>query len=540
MEISELGRRPIAAGRPAGSDVRYAPNFDELQAELDKLSSPAAAGSLDWEKVVRLGAEILERHSKDLLVASYLAVALIHTRKQEGFALGLAVYLELVEGFWEELYPQKSRMRGRLRAVEWWIEKTEAALEQVRELSWLPADLVPLMENLDRLEGFLARNLQDSPSLTPIRECLDMHLASAPEPGKAEVPAELVREPGTEAACGVPGAAEEAGGGAPEEAEIPAPQKLAPQKSAAPPDQAGAFDEALLSLGEASSSLWRRDPASPHPYRIRRQVSWHAVDELPQSSEGRTRIPPPSSQEMNLLLGLAQGSDPEALLTAAEPRQTQFIFWIDLSRMVANALDLLGNRYRKAHDAVCQETAFLLHRLPGLEELSFSDGTPFATRETRNWLKRIALRPARPSLPDPHHALSAPEPGAEVVIEKKIRELEELVRMGQLVEAMEVVQQKLRTSSSRRENLLWRLSLSQMLVDLGQSRLALPHLEQVLEDIEGHGLKQYDPSLAMRGFRLAWIAFDGQEEQKFKDRALEILHQIGRFDMPEMVRLTTG
>jgi len=135
---------------------------------------------------------------------------------------------------------------------------------------------------------------------------------------------------------------------------------------------------------------------------------------------------------------------------------------------------------------------------------------------------------------------SVAEAGAEAVIEKKIGELQQLVRKGKLIEAMETVQQKLRASASQRENLLWRLSLSQMLVDVGKSRLALPHLEQVLADIALHGLEEYDPNLAMRGLKLAWLAFDSQTEQKFKDQAQDVLHQIGRFDMPEMVRLSKG
>lgn len=114
------------------------------------------------------------------------------------------------------------------------------------------------------------------------------------------------------------------------------------------------------------------------------------------------------------------------------------------------------------------------------------------------------------------------------------------MRKGKLIEAMEIVQQKLSKSASRRENLLWRLSLSRMLVDMGKSGLALPHLEQALRDIAWHGLETYDPNLAMRGLKLAWLAFDSQTDQKFKDQARDVLHQIGRFDMPEMVRLSKG
>ena len=79
-----------------------------------------------------------------------------------------------------------------------------------------------------------------------------------------------------------------------------------------------------------------------------------------------------------------------------------------------------------------------------------------------------------------------------------------------------------------------------MLIDIGQTRLALPQLEQVLDDIEGHQLELYDPDLALRGFKMAWLAFDCQTERKFKVQARDVLHRIGRLDMPEMVRLAGG
>jgi len=76
-----------------------------------------------------------------------------------------------------------------------------------------------------------------------------------------------------------------------------------------------------------------------------------------------------------------------------------------------------------------------------------------------------------------------------------------------------------------------------MLAEVGKSGYALPYLEQVLEDIDSYGLEQYDPSLALRALKLAWLAFENQEEQKFKDRAQHVLHRIGRVNLPEMVHL---
>lgn len=529
MDLSALGKQPISTEKPAGSDVRYDPAYDELQTEVDKLSSPAAAGSVNWEKVGRFATDILMNKSKDLLVASYLAVALIHTRRNDGFTVGLKVYQELIERFWDEMYPQKVRMRGRVRAIEWWLEKTEAALKQARDLSFPPEQLTMIKEQLIRLDNFLGEHLESCPSLSPIKEFFNGLTPEAAETKVIEQPARITPET----------PAEPPAVSAPPQQQEPHNEKSI--KEITSRHEAGkALSAGLMKISEASFFLWQQDLASPQIYRLTRKTAWYAAEELPPANNGQTRIPAPPLQEKNLLFDLRNNGDAEALLKAAETRLPQYIFWIDLNRLAAEALARLGSRFEKARDAVCQETAFLLHRLPGLEELSFSDGTPFATPDTRQWLKGISLR----GTPDAATASATEDSDrdaeTEEVIENKIGELQQLVRKGKLIEAMEIVQQKLSKSASRRENLLWRLSLSRMLVDMGKSGLALPHLEQALRDIAWHGLETYDPNLAMRGLKLAWLAFDSQTDQKFKDQARDVLHQIGRFDMPEMVRLSKG
>ncbi len=529
MDLSAAGKQPISTEKPAGSDVRYDPAYDELQTEVDKLSSPAAAGSVNWEKVGRYAADILMNKSKDLLVASYLAVALIHTRRNDGFTIGLKLYLDLVERFWEDLYPQKIRMRGRVRSIEWWLEKTEAALKQADDLSFPPDQLALIKDLLNRLDNFLGEHVENCPSLAPVKSYFK-HLS----PGIAETP-----ETNTLTQA-IPEQIEEKPLAPVRQHKQDLPEVAALNEITSQKEAGKALSDGLLKISEASFFLWQQDLSSPQVYRLTRKAAWYAVDELPPASSGQTKIQAPPLQVKNLLFDLRDNGDSEALLKAAETRLPQYIFWIDLNRLAAEALARLGSRFEKAHEAVCQETAFLLHRLPGLELLSFSDGTPFATPDTRQWLKGIVFRGASSDAAPLTATDYVSESGGEAVIEKKIGELQQLVLKGKLLEAMEAGQQKLRDSTSRRENLLWRLSLSQMLVDSGKARLALPHLEQALQDIAGHGLEEYDPNLAMRGFKLAWLAFDSQTEPKFKERAQEVLHQIGRFDMPEMVRLTKG
>jgi type VI secretion system protein VasJ len=525
MDLSELGRHPISTDKPAGVDIRYDPAFDELQTEVDKLSSPAAAGSVDWEKVCRFASEILMNRSKDLVAAGYLAVSLIYRRRNDGFAMGLNLYLDLLENFWDDLYPPKHRARGRIRALEWWAEKTESALKQQKDLSFPPVQLDLIRNNLNRLEIHLSERLENVPSLAGIRELLNGLSSETEDVSRSET--RMLSVPDTQEEVPSVQAGKEEN----------VPGESSPNRDTASNQKAEhPLHEGMNRIREASFYLWQQDLALPICYRMTRNAAWYSVEDLPPAVSGRTRIAPPTTVEKNLLFDLRNKGDAEALLKAAEARLTQYIFWLDLNRLSAEALSRLGTRFEKAHQAVCQETAFLLQRLPGLEELSFSDGTPFATPETRQWLESIvfrggALAQVPLAIPD------APLGEIETVIGNSIDEIQLLLRKGKLIEAMENVQERLRASSSSREKLLWRLALSRMLVDIGKPKLAIPHIDQILMDMDRHELEEYEPLLAMRGLRLAWFALDSQSEQKFKDRATDVLHRIGRVDMPEMVRL---
>lgn len=522
MDLSEVGRLPISSDRPAGSDIRYDPAFDDLQTEVDKLSSPALAGSVDWEKVCRFAADILTNKSKDLLVASYLSVALIHTRGSDGFAMGLKLYLDMMERFWEELFPSKVRLRGRVRAVEWWVEKADTALAHAPELSFPPAQTALIRGNLNRPDIFVSEHLENAPSLAAVKDRFSSPASAGEGPCRHE--------------SGAADAGQSPDGHSPTPPSHGEAQEVS-RYCVSPREVREEVNEGLRLLREAASQLFQRDPAAPVAYRLSRNAAWCGIEELPPVTNGRTRITPPATVEKNLLSDLRNRSDAEALLKAAEARLPQYIFWLDLNRLTVEALSRLGNRFGKAQEAVCQETACLLHRFPGLEELAFSDGTPFATPETRQWLEGIVFRGTACLEPLATTDERVAEGALEAAIAQGIAEMQVQVRQGKLVEAMEEMQRRLRGCTSKRERFFWRLELAGMLTNAGRSRLALPHLDQVLRDMERHELEEYDPLLAMRGLKLAWHALQCQGEQRYKDMATDVLHRIGRLDMPEMMRL---
>jgi type VI secretion system protein VasJ len=526
MDLVSLGKEPIGAEQPAGSDVRYDESFDNLQLEIDKLTIPSATGSVDWEKVISLSSEILAHKSKDLLVAGYLAVALIHTHKDEGFAIGLKMYQDMLEHFWDDLYPPKKRMRGRAGAILWWLEKTRAALTQLEKSSLSEEQITDLKQSSEKIDQFLRANMEDPPLLSSIFTFINEQAARPEEETKSPEGSQPSPKPERESTP------PEAAGKVMEKEKVEPPGEIS-----SPEEAIKVVESHLTTFRRVASSFSEKDLSSPLLYRLSRASVWFTVDGLPPATDGRTPITPPAYYVMDRLKTVRESGDGEAVITAAEEYLYEFIFWLDLNRLVAEAMESLGNPYRDAQVAVCQETAFFIHRLPGLEELSFADGTPFADDDTKKWLKKIAFNVGTIGVAASPLLFSGSTDSEADLIRKEVEEARALITEKKLMEATERLQQKLRGCYSEKERLHWRLAISRLFLSTDNVQLSLSHLTQILKDIEKYRLEEYDPIFALECLKLIWLGFHSQSDDTSREKAAEMLQRIGRLDMVEAIRL---
>jgi type VI secretion system protein VasJ len=529
MDLLSLGKNPINDDQPTGAEVRYEPEFEELQAEIDKLSTPSASGGLDWQKVSDLAALILAEKSKNLLVASYLAVSQVHLNQIDGLAIGLTIIHDLLDRYWEDVYPPKKRLRGRIGAIEWWIEKTAAALEGL-ELEVIAAQkLQEMTSNLANVDALLKKYLTDPPLLRSIQRIVET-IPAEEEPQPIPEPEPPKTEPQPE----------------------PEPPKVEPQPSRPSPQPVASTamaaenlpSHAILSdadvrkaisscqqmLHKVASFLLQKDSADPLAYRWRRIAAWSQLVTLPPANDGITQFPPPGPNVVQSLNNLKENANHNVLVEWAEQRLSQFICWFDLNRWVIESLEVLGDGYRQATEMVCQETASLLHRLPGLRDLAFSDGTPFADTETKRWLDRIefnggAIVAVSTAKSEVDQTAGQPDPAAET-----IKKASALANQKKLVEAVQLLQQKLQHCFSNKEKLTWRLALSQILLEARRPDLALPHLDLILKDIDTYQLASWDPGLAVKGFKLVWAGFNSHKDDEFRKNAETILNRISELD----------
>ncbi|MCP4347403.1 MAG: type VI secretion system protein TssA [Desulfobacterales bacterium] len=592
MDLWSLGKEPVNPDNPTGSDVKSDTEFGELSDEIKKLSSPSGAGDFSWQKVSDLSSSILSGKSKHIMVASYLAVAQAHMNKIEGLGLGTRIISDLLEQFWDNLFPPKKRKKGRVQAVMWWLEKTEAAFQNI-EPSPVPFErMEQIKHDLKKIDDLLGEYLDDPPLLRPIQRVVESFPVEEPPAEQAEdektvpdaeeektLPEEQPRETKSQETKHEDPPAEvkpaevkptEVKNDKPPETKPPEtkPEAKPPevkQQEAKPPEiketkpvtkpvldvpppevkdiesekaAQSVLRTGLQTIRKAGTYLREINPASSQAYRYARIASWPLVEVLPQLKAGKdgekgiTQVPGPPAATRKALSDLKINSNWENLLKMAEQNLSRFIFWLDLNYYVAEACENLGNEFQKAGETVCQETAMFVHRLPGLETLSYSDGTPFADIDTQEWLSSIGLGKSAPESGNTAKVLHNDDWMAE-----RFRKAQALAKANKLVEAVETLQEEWKSNFSRRESLLWRLALSQLLVNSRQANLALPHLEMILQDIDNYGLEEWDPDLSLKSLKVVWTGFTTLSDESSQKKAAETLHRITKLNPAEALRL---
>lgn len=524
MDIAALGKEPVSLDSPAGSDARYDPEFEELQAEMDKLSSPTASGELNWDRVNTLCQSILSGKAKDILVASYFSVAQIQLRKLEGFALGLKVYRDLLENFWDGLFPPKKRIKGRIAAIAWWLEKNEAAMEKIAIDPQPREVLEELRHDLKAIQSVLDEQLQDPPLLRPLERIIER--IPAHEEQEAAVPSPPSRPEMQETLQEAAPPPSKKDRPQPEPAQFVQPESIASSAEAEK-----ALRSAFKHIQFTADQVGQLAPTDPRPYRWRRMAGWAMIQDPPPATEGRSQIPPPPelAHVVSSLQDLQAKGNWQALLNQAEDRLSGAVLWLDLNRFSAEALSNLGEGYQSAHEAVCRETASFVLRVPGLSELAYADGTPLADPETRQWLKDI--QPAGGGGASP----SAPAESSPGLEEKEdtLQQAEALTRKRKLPEAVSLIQHKMQACSAGKDRLAWRIGLARLLMR-SSSGLTAPHLELILKDIDRFSLEEWDPGLALEGLT---TVFRGVKAGKDHEASREILTRIARLDPFQALQL---
>ena len=513
MDRRDLGKAPISESRPAGQEARNDADFELLAREIEKMSSPTLSGTLDWQLVLRLSAEILGKKSKDLLVMAYLSVALLKTEGLKGFADSVHIIREALESFWEDMFPPQKRIRGRKNAVEWWQEQVSAQVRLLGGQKWPKAERDVFLDDLNAIDAFLGNHMEDAPLLLAMINNISEVVEEEAEP----VPE--VKTPPQPPPAG-------AGVNAPPPPGRPSPH--APSDGDVP-DADHLLQQGLEVLGRAATLLAEREPLSPLAFRLNRLAAWTAVISLPPAAGGRTLLPAPDGQIVEILAGLHKSRNWRDLLEAAESRIRQYLFWLDLNHYVVVALEESG--HTEASAVVKAETHLYLQRLPGMETLSFENGLPFADEETRRWLATLGGKKSP--------AAGNGEGGGNIreIVEDQIEAALKANRENRLPAALGSFLDKLNHAPSARERFVWQLGLCRLLLLVKQPRLAAPHLRELLQTLDTYRLETWEPELAVEALTTIYSGLLSQGGNKEEALLDTVLNRITTLDPVKAMEL---
>jgi len=517
--IAELGKQPIPGAQPAGNEVREEPVFELLEAEVAKLASPVHSVTMDWAKVTEWSAELLSTKGKDLLVACYLAGGLLEARGLYGLADGLKVLADMLQTYWDTLYPGLKRMRGRRNALQWLIDRVQ---QRATETDWgaLPpqeAELVArLTASLQAMDTLLADKDSEAPSMRALLTLVNSLTMIEEKPAEPPAsPAEAAATPTASAASA----------SAPISSAPPATLLL---DSADNVERA--LEEACSRLGSLAEWFLANDSSNPLSYRLNRTAAWSTLEALPPADGGQTRIPPPISQLTDALARLKDSQSDAELVAFAEAQLAAFPFWLDLSGVCAAALGRMGSAYAAARQEICNETARLLARLPGLEKLAFSGGMPFASGDTLDWLATLLPGVA---------ASGGPAAGgrASDAVTAAIGNARALAANDDLASAAACLQEQLALQPPARDQLLLQIRLCELLLQHRPGAALKAFAQAVVEAIDRHQLGTWDPAMALDGLKVAYGVMTRNEEDRVAADAL--LARIVALDAATAVKLVT-
>jgi type VI secretion system protein ImpA len=157
---------PIAGGNPSGESLRYAGTYDSIQEARradDALTQgdwQRATKASDWRRVIEIATEALTTKSKDLQIAVWLVEAAVKVHGFAGFRDGLRLTRELMQQFWDTLYPEveEGDLEFRAAPIEWLNERLPEVIKGVpiarssrgEEYAWWHWHESRAVENLGR------------------------------------------------------------------------------------------------------------------------------------------------------------------------------------------------------------------------------------------------------------------------------------------------------------------------------------------------------------------------------------------------------
>jgi len=471
----DLAKTPVSQHKFAGEDARYSSEYEELECELGKAGSLHERGQTDWLKVLEISERLLRTQSRDLRVGAWLTWALYQRESFPGLLAGLGLLHYLCATHWLNIYPLKARTRS--AAMGWLVPR----LEQVLNESIAIKEQLPLfrclLEHLEGLDAICTRHLGDeAPLLLPVSRRLKSLVQRVVE----DQPALSVVE------------------SAVAQVKQAATQLFNPDT---PIDNEKEAHKALRTQQESARRLcawWLKNNATDsRALRLNRALLWLPVDMLPErNAEQITVLRGLPADKLKMFKERYEQAKFADLLVELEASLAKAPFWFDGQRMVWECLQ--GLNADLAMREVEVHFSLLIQRLPGILELRFHDGVPFADSATRLWVDAHVMPHLQTSVElqtvEGHEALPA--------WVQALEDVQPILRKDGLKAAVQVLKQGLQSAHGARARFYWQLALARLCFMARKFELAKTQLETLDQTLRDAGLHAWEPDLALQVLQL--------------------------------------
>lgn len=447
---------PIPGDNPSGVYLYYQPIYDKIKEARreDEDSGPSGVWArerkvADWNQVIKLAGDALATQTKDVQIAAWLAEAYLRKEGFGTFKAALEFLAQLLEQFWDTLYPEiedgdsefratplnwlgnfdlQIRMlpitKGGKSTVDYKYSRVLGTREQaeaeggdrlekyntaVREEKITAEDfdadfdktskqyyvdyeanLTGCLEGFERLNAVGEEKFGDyAPGYSKIRGAI--------EEVRNTVRILLARKREKEPDAPVPG--EE-----PAE-EVEETQEEVVEETASDPVSAGAakavkkkggalsaepvdLDDAIARMVSAAKFVRQQDAYSPAPYLMLAGFRCGELRAAGDTLDQSKLEAPPSELRQNLKKFSMEGNWLEVLNTAEQAAALPCgRGWLDMHRYAARACTELGWYYDGLRKGIIGLVRGLVADYPDLPKLTLMDDTPVANAETVQWLE---------------------------------------------------------------------------------------------------------------------------------------------------------
>ena len=471
----ELAKSAICEQSFAGEDVRFSSEFEVLENELAKAQSMHESGQIDWLKVQEVSEGLLRTQSKDLRVAAWLAWALYQRESFPGLLAGIGVLHYLCENHWPQVHPAKGRTRA--AAIGWLVLRLEPELSDSIPIKEQLPLFRCMVEHLEGLDALLTEHLlDDAPLLLPLCRRLKTMVERAadnqPPPGVVQSVVAQVQQVAT--------------------------QLLTP---GAPIDNEKDAQKALRGMQENARPLcawWRKQKAiDTRALRLNRTLLWLSIDAVPErNNEQITALRGLPVDKLKTYQERYTNGQYADLLVEVEASLARAPFWFDGQRLAWECLQ--GLNADQAMREVEFHFALLLQRLPGVAELRFHDGTPFADPATRSWISAHVM----PHLQDASAPRQVESAAGLPAWEEALEQVAPILRKDGLKAAVQILKQGLHSAHGGRARFFWQFSLARLCFMAKKYELVKTQLETLDQELQRSGLHAWEPDLALEVLHL--------------------------------------